>query len=38
MIWENISPQNQENIRKSLRKFERKSSRKKKILKVFNGK
>lgn len=38
MIWDNISIVNQEKIRKSLRKFDRKITRKKKILNLFNGK
>ena len=38
MIWDNISIVNQEKIRKSLRKFDRKINRKKKILNLFNGK
>lgn len=38
MIWDNISIINQEKIRKSLRKFDRKITRKKKILNLFNGK
>lgn len=38
MIWNNISIVNQEKIRKSLRKFDRKITRKKKILNLFNGK
>lgn len=38
MIWDNISIVNQEKIRKSLKKFDRKVTRKKKILNIFNEK